>query len=115
MDIETNSPAVAARFILSRFRQGKGAKVSLPNKAEFYFANSVYFGGEAAGIFVSCTKGGCVVFPSPERVNRFMCIRARMPGWAAGFVVDTVQELLRQSRLLAHADEHVIKIGKAPE
>ncbi len=118
MQIETDSPAVAAKYILAKLRKGRGAKVVMPNKAEFYFANSQYFGDEAAGLYVSCSKGGCVVIQSPERVNRFMFIKARMSGWAAKFAVETIKELLRigKGSNPVHAKTaHVHKIGVTPE
>lgn len=83
-----------------------GASVMVPNGTIFFFATAALFGHK--GLYVSCTKGGTVIFKSPEHVNRFACIRARMPGWAASFVEQTLLNAFRgelRRGKLPHSDK----------
>lgn len=97
MDIETDSPSVAARYIAGQFKAGKGAVVGHPKGAEFFFGPAAHYRGGSGGMFVACTKGGCLILDAPYQVNRFRFVRARMTGWAASFCCDVLKELIDQT------------------
>ena len=97
MEIETDSPRVAARYVKSRLDSGFAAEITYPahRATRIWFFPVMMLGvKDTGGIIVACERGGAIQFDKPEQINRFACIRSRMPSWAATFVSETLKELL---------------------
>lgn len=118
MDIETNDPVAAAKYLMQRLRDGKGAAITMPNQYVIFFAPASYFSGSMLGMFVSCSKRGSAVIESLKHVNRFAFVRAGFPSWAAVFAMEVLKQLVKEVAALPKTEavqKDLLLIGVTPD
>lgn len=97
--LHTDNPIAAGQYIAKKLRRGLGASVKVPDGTIFFFCDASLFA--CKGLYVSSTKGGTVVFPTPSHVNKFACMKARMSWWSASFVESSLLHAIRGNRRVA--------------